>query len=263
MPYAEVNDIRMYYEEQGQGHPLILLHGGTGAIESMAGWGPLLPSLTPRYRAFSPEHRGHGRTSNPAGYLSFALIADDIAKFIEQLGLAPAHVAGVSDGAMIGLALAMTRPDLLRSLICVGANYRIDDQLRDALEFFDVAVIERDHPEYARTVAARHDPHRYPGYWRDLVRQVREASENDLVWTEDDLRRIPALTLLIAGEADFIVSLDQKLAMHRSIPDSEMLILNRVGQDGMANHLVQFTRPDVVGPVILDFLERHAGHPAE
>ena len=73
VPYAEVNDIRLYYEEVGQGEPLLPLHGATGAIGFDAvGWGALLPALAARYRAFLIEHRAHGRTDNPAGRLAYA-----------------------------------------------------------------------------------------------------------------------------------------------------------------------------------------------
>ena len=106
MPHVEVNDIRMYYEEQGQGSPLLLLHGGTGAIEfQRAGWGALTPSFAEHFRAFQIEHRGHARTNNPSGYLSYAQMANDVATFIEQVSLAPAHVAGVSDGGIVALTL--------------------------------------------------------------------------------------------------------------------------------------------------------------
>jgi pimeloyl-ACP methyl ester carboxylesterase len=260
MPYAEVNDIRLYYEEEGQGEPLLLLHGALGAVDPAvtSGWSTLLPSLSAHYRTFSLEHRGHGRTDNPVGRLSYAQLTEDIVAFIEQLDLAPVHLAGFSDGATVGLALGMTRPALLRSLVCVGANYCVDNQLRQGLEFFDAATIERESPDLAAELARRHDPHHHPGYWRELVRQVRANAEAELVWTEKDLGRIPVPTLLIMGEADFTVSLEQMLAMRRSIPTSEMLILNHAGMDGMANHRVQFTRAEVVGPVILDFLARHA-----
>jgi pimeloyl-ACP methyl ester carboxylesterase len=172
--------------------------------------------------------------------------------------LAPTHLAGFSDGATLGLVLGMTRPALLHSLVCVGANYRIDDHLRQGLALFDAAALERESPEFAAELARRHDAHHYPGYWRELVRQVRANVEAELGWTEDDLRRIPVPTLLVMGEADFALSLEQMLQMRRGIPNSEMLILNHAGMDGLANHRVQFTRADVVGPVIQDFLARHA-----
>lgn len=260
MPYAEVNDIRMYYEEQGKGEPLLLLHGALGAVDPVvtSSWVTLRPALAAHYRTFSLEHRGHGRTDNPAGRLSYAQMAGDIAAFIEQLDLSPTHLAGFSDGATLGLVLGMTRPELLRSLVCVGANYRMDDHLRQGMELFDASALQRESPEFAAELARRHDAHHHPGYWRDLVEQVRANVEAELNWSEDDLRRIPVPTLLIMGEADFALSLEQMLEMRRSIPNSQMLILNHAGMDGLANHRVQFTRADVVGPVILEFLDRHA-----
>jgi pimeloyl-ACP methyl ester carboxylesterase len=217
----------------------------------------LRPALAAHYRTFSLEHRGHGRTDNPAGRLSYAQMAADIAAFIEQLGLAPVHLAGFSDGATLGLSLGMTRPELLRSLVGIGANFRIDDQLRQGMAFFDAAALERESPEFAVELARRHDAHHYPGYWRELVEQVRANVEREMLWTEEDLRRIPVPTLLIMGEADFVLSLQQMLEMRRAIPTSEMLILNHAEMDGLANHRVQATRADVVGPVMLEFLERH------
>jgi pimeloyl-ACP methyl ester carboxylesterase len=261
MPYAEIDDIRVYYEEQGEGAPLLLLHGALGAVDPAAtsGWFALLPALAARYRTFSLETRGHGRTGNPAGSLSYAQMGADVAAFIEVLDRGPVHLAGFSDGATIGLVLGMTRPELLRSLVAVGANYRIDDHLREGLAFFDADMLEGEAPEFAAELARRHDAHHHPGYWRELMRQIRENVETEMIWTEDDLRRIPTPTLLMMGEADFALSLGQMLEMRRSIPNSEMLILNHAGIDGLDNHRVQATRADVVGPVMLEFLGRHAG----
>ena len=259
MPYADVNDVRLYYEDEGQGEPLLLLHGGLGAVDPAvsSSWAVLRPALAERYRTVSLEHRGHGRSDNPAGLLAYAQLADDVAAFITRLDLAPIHLAGFSLGGEVGLALGMTRPELLRSLVCVGANYRVDVPTREALAFFDAELLERDDPAFAAELACRHDEFHFPGYWRELVRQVRAMAEVGLALTEEDLRRIPVPTLLIAGETDPFNGLEQALLMRRCIPRSEMLILNHAGLDEMANHRVQYTRPDVVGLVVLDFLRRH------
>jgi pimeloyl-ACP methyl ester carboxylesterase len=261
MPYAEVNDIRVYYEEEGEGEPLLMLHGALGAVDPAvtSGWFALLPALSGRYRAISLETRGHGRTNNPAGKLSYTQLGKDAAAFIERLDLGPVHLAGFSDGATIGFVVGMTRPELLRSLVAVGANYRVDDHMQEGMAFFDADMLEREEPEFAAELARRHDAHHSPGYWRDLIRQIRENVETEMTWTEADLRCIPTPTLLVMGEGDFALSLGQMLEMRRGIPNSEMVILNHAGMDGLDNHRVQHTRADVVGPVMLDFLERHAG----
>ena len=261
MPYAEVDDLRIYYEDRGVGEPLVLLHGALGALDPAvtSGWSALLPSLAAHYRTISLETRGHGRTGNPAGALSYTQMAVDVAAFIDRLDLAPVHLAGFSDGATVGLVLGMTRPALLRTLVAVGANYRVDDHLRAGMALFDAETLERDSPAFAAELGRRHDAHHHPGYWRELVRHVRANVETEMTWTEDHLRHIPTPTLLIMGEGDFALSLEQMLEMRRSIPNAEMLILNHAGMDGLDNHRVQFTRADVVGPVMLEFLGRHAG----
>ena len=256
MPYAEVNDIRLYYEAHGQGEPLLLLHGATGAIGFDAvGWGALRPAFAEQYRTFLIEHRAHGRTDNPAGRLSYAQIAGDVAAFVERLDLAPAHLAGFSDGAIVGLALGMARPELLRSLVCVGANYRTDARLvADTNRVYDPAWMERRAPEWVAAMERHHDPHHEPGYWRELVRQLRAMLAAEPAFTEAD--RFASLDQDWTPEQ--MGSLDQVLAMRRRIPRSELLILNHAGLDGDAGHAVQHTRADLVGPVMLEFLGRHA-----
>jgi pimeloyl-ACP methyl ester carboxylesterase len=256
----------MYYEEAGQGEPLVLLLGATGGIEfPPAGWAALVPSFAERYRTFHVEQRGHGRTDNPSGRLAYGQMASDAAALIEALGIAPAHVAGTSDGGIVGLALGMTRPDLLRSLVCVGTNYRLTDELAEmARQHFSPDAMERDAPGWVEALVAVHDPHHYPGYWRDLVTQLQAMLLVEPAYSEADLGRIAVPTLLIAGETDHYASLEQMLEMRRSIPRSELLILNHAGMDATANHIVQHTRAEVVGPVVLEFLGRHgdAGEPA-
>lgn len=261
MPYADVNHIRLYYEEEGRGEPLLLLHGGLGAVDPAvsSSWTTLRPLLASRYRTLSLEHRGHGRTNNPADHLAYAQIAEDVAACVEQMDLAPVHLAGFSLGGEVGLTLGVTRPALLRSLVCIGANYRADEAALEALAFFDADVLERDEPDFAAELARRHDAHHRPGYWRELVEQVRAMGETGLALTEEDLRHIPVPTLLVTGEADPFNGLEQALAMRRCILQSELLVLNRVETDEMANHRVHHTRADIVGPVILDFLNRHVG----
>lgn len=257
MPYAELADVRLYYEEMGAGPPVVLLHGATGSIDSeSSGCKGLMPLLAGKHRAIHVESRGHGHSTNPAGTLSYEQMAADVCGFIEQLELGPAHIMGVSDGGIIALVVGMTRPELARSLTCVGANAWNDERTRQANELLNPATFEQDHPEFAELLASVHDPHHYPGYWRDLLRMLYENVSKNPNYTADDLRRIPTPTLLICGERDLWGNVDQTVAMRRAIPNSEMLILNHAGMGWLANHTVQDSRADIVGPVVMEFLER-------
>jgi pimeloyl-ACP methyl ester carboxylesterase len=91
----EVNEAALYYEERGHGAPLILIHGG---LASSSQWEPVVPELANGFRVITPDSRGHGRSTNPAGELSDARIADDIAALIAALRLRRPVVGGWSDG---------------------------------------------------------------------------------------------------------------------------------------------------------------------
>jgi pimeloyl-ACP methyl ester carboxylesterase len=259
VPTIAVSDIAMYYEELGEGEPLLLLHGGFGSIDDLWGsWNSLVLFFARHYRVIQIEHRGHGRTDNPAGGLTYAQIADDVAAFITAQNLAPVHVAGMSDGGIVALHLGMTRPELLRTITGVGVNYRNDDRVDAVNETFihlDPDAIERDSPDWAADLARRHDRGKQPGAWKTLFRELAANLAVNPAYTEDDLRAIPTPTFLLAGEDDAYGNPEQMLAMKRAIPDVEIMIVNN------AEHVVQATHPHIVGPAILDFLGRERPSP--
>jgi pimeloyl-ACP methyl ester carboxylesterase len=253
VPFASVNDISMYYEELGpsDGQPLLLLHGAGGTIDDpVGGWAGLAPSFAERYRVVQVEHRGHGRTNNQAGFMSFEQIGDDVAALATELDLGPAHVAGISDGGVVALDLAIRRPELVRSIVVLGGNYSTHEGVQAYGAQMDPDAIEQAHPEAAAQFAARHDRGSEPGWWKELMRQIVENNTRNPAWTEEDLRGIQCPALLIAGENDPFATLDQMATMKREIPRAEWLIVNDSG------HPVHFEHPEIVGPRILDFLER-------
>src|SRR3989449_6552836 len=101
--YADVNGIKLYYETRGSGKPLVLLHGGLGAIEM---FGPNLPALAKGRQLIAVDLQGHGRTADIDRPLSVELMADDIAALIKHLKLERADVMGYSLGGGVALQLA-------------------------------------------------------------------------------------------------------------------------------------------------------------
>lgn len=108
--YTSVNGTRMYYEVAGGSQPLLLLHGGFGGVHV---FGAQWPALSDRCRVFVPEQRGRGHTPDPDGPISYQILADDIAAFLEDVVGKPAHLVGVSDGGIVGLLAAAKRPEPL------------------------------------------------------------------------------------------------------------------------------------------------------
>ena len=255
MPYASVNELNMYYEELGprDAPVVILLHGAGGsADDAVGGWAALAPSFAEAFHVYLVEHRGHGRTHNPAGFLTFEQIGDDIATFAEQLQLGPVHLAGISDGGVVALDCAIRWPESTRTITVLGANYCVHGGILKVAASLDPDALEQAAPEAAAEFGRRHDRGKYVGYWKDLLRQIIANNSANPAWTPDDLQSITCPTLLIAGENDPFATTEQMMTMKRAIPHAEWLILNNAG------HPVHFELPDIVGPRILDFLSRSA-----
>jgi pimeloyl-ACP methyl ester carboxylesterase len=123
MPIAKLPTVPMWYDERGDGDPLVLLHPGGAGVDSRA-LGPNLDALSRRFRAFTPEQRAHGRTPDGDGPLSYLDMAGDTVTFIEELIGGPVHLLGYSDGAVTALTAALRRPDLVRRLVLVAGVFR-------------------------------------------------------------------------------------------------------------------------------------------
>jgi pimeloyl-ACP methyl ester carboxylesterase len=253
VPSVHVNDLTLYFEELGSpdAQPLVLLHGAGGRIDDpVGGWAGLAPSFAEHFHVVMVEHRGHGRTDNPAGFMTFEQIGDDVAALLEHLDLAPVHVAGISDGAVVALDFALRRPKATRSIVVLGGNYCVHDGIRAYAASLDPDALEQAAPEAVAELAERHDAGKYPGYWKELLRQIVANNTANPTWSEEDLRRIGCPTLLVAGENDPFATLDQMVTMKREIPRAEWLIVNHSG------HAVHFEHPEIVGPCVLDFVSR-------
>ena len=118
--YAEVNGLHMYYEIHGTGQPLVLPHGGVGAIEM---FGEVLPPLTEGRRVIAVDLQAHGRTADADRPLSFELMADDVAALIEHLEIERADVTGYSLGG-VALQTAIRHPVVVRKLVLVSTPFK-------------------------------------------------------------------------------------------------------------------------------------------
>ena len=140
--YAEVNGIRMYYETHGpqRGVPLVLLHGGGSTIDVT--FGRILPFLARDRRVIALEEQAHGRTSDRNAPVSFATSADDVAALLDDLKVARADVFGFSNGASIGLQLAIRHPQAVRKLVFASSMTKragADPQLWAFMQSADIS----------------------------------------------------------------------------------------------------------------------------
>lgn len=129
--YVMLGEVRTYYERAGGGDPLVLLH--PGGVDSRV-FGSLVPGLAKNLEVFRPDRRGHGRTPDVAGPISYDLMARDTVVFLEQVVGGPATLLGHSDGAVVALLTALTRPDLVTALVFVSGVFHHDAWALGALD---------------------------------------------------------------------------------------------------------------------------------
>src|SRR5712691_2699927 len=197
--YAEVNGIKLYYEVRGTGRPLVLLHGGLGAIEM---FGANLPALAKGRQLIAVDLQGHGRTADIDRPLSVSLMADDIAALIKHLGLANADVMGYSLGCGVALQTAIRHPEVVSRLVVVSTPFRRNAFYPDILAQqgqVGAAAAEqmKQTPMYQlyASIAPR------PEDWPRLLGKIGEAMKRDFDFS-GEIPGIKATTLVVAADAD-------------------------------------------------------------
>lgn len=245
--YVTAGGVRTYYEEHGEGEPLLLMHGGTCTIETFSG---LTSELAKRYKVTLPERRGHGRTADVDGPISYDLMAQDTIAFMEVLGIASAHMVGYSDGAVAGMLVAISRPDLVKKFVSISGNFDIDGLTEEARAFWQSATPEtfQRHSVLSRLVEMyKETTPDGPEHFSVVLEKLRRMWAEEPKISPQDLRRIIAPTLVIVGDRDEI-TLEHTIELFRAIPNGQLCIVPG------ASHTLVFEKPGLVIQVILDFL---------
>jgi pimeloyl-ACP methyl ester carboxylesterase len=201
MSYAHVNGVELYYEQHGDGEPLVLLHGGIGAGEL---WAPILPALAAQRTVITVDLVGHGRTADPGRPLRPEHLADDVAALVAQLDPGSTDVMGYSLGGLTALRLAIQHPDAVRRLVLVSVAARRSGSHPEVLAAMDqmrpeLADALKQSPNYAlyERIAPR------PEDWGLLIARTSEVLKVDYDWTAE-IARITAQTLLVYADQDSI-----------------------------------------------------------
>jgi pimeloyl-ACP methyl ester carboxylesterase len=199
MPYAQVNDLDMYYEIHGDGPPLILLHGAYMTIDMM---GPLLPGLAASRRVIAVELQGHGRTADIDRPMTYEQFADDTAALARHLGLEQADLVGYSMGGATALQVAIRHPGLVRRLVVISASFRFDGMPAAAREMFPTITPEMFAGSPIEEAYQRLAPH--PEDFPRLVTKLTALDSTPFAWPDDEIRAIAAPTLIVLGDSDGI-----------------------------------------------------------
>lgn len=249
MGRVDVDDISVFFKCYGAGEPVLLLHGGFAYAET---WLGQVPTLAASYRVITPDSRGHGRTTLGQGPITYRRLAEDFAAFIDALDLGPVHLVGWSDGGCAGMALAMLRPDLVRSLVLIGAPYNTDNYAREAQRRIRDFLDPRSIPlRFFKSLRWLLNPE--PGSWTPFLQRMTRMWLELPDFTREDLGDIEAPTLVIACDRDEFLSLhDDPLQVFKST--AEAIPKGRMGLVRGGTHTVILENPHEVNSMILEFL---------
>jgi len=243
--FLRIGNSRVYYETSGAGEPLLLLHGGFGTVEDFAS---LTPALAKHFEVFAFERPGHGHTADTAEAFSFDTMSSYTVDFIEALKLGTMNLVGWSDGAIIALLVAISRPDSVKRLVCVSGLFNTNAQSPEDLNWIKSLTPESFRKNMAALVR-RYDERSPdgPAHFPVVLEKTKRLWLNEPNITTKDLAKINAPTMVMAGDRDAIPQ-EHTLELFRSIKGAQLCIIPGT------THFLMSQKPDMVNRAILDFL---------
>jgi pimeloyl-ACP methyl ester carboxylesterase len=268
MPEIQVNEVRLYYEMTGEGSPIVFVHEFAGDYRS---WEDQIRFFNRRYRTITYNARGFPPSEIPVGadHYTQDLATDDLAGLIQALGLAPAHVVGLSMGGYATLHLGLRYPELARSLVVAGCGYGSEPGQREAFQKEAQEVARRFEDEglekFAKTYTAgptrvqleRKDSLAYERFCTEFLDRSAQGSADTMrglqagrpsvYELEDSMRQMEVPTLILSGDEDE-PCLEPGIFMKRTIPTAALITFPNAG------HLINLEEPAMFNRIVLDFI---------
>ncbi|MHA2208969.1 MAG: alpha/beta fold hydrolase [Candidatus Thorarchaeota archaeon] len=251
--YVEVNGLRLHYEEIGNGTPLILIHGGM--LDANFSWKSYYPIFSQHFRVIATDSRGHGKSENPTKTFSYRLICDDIVALIKELELDRPLVIGYSDGGQAALEIGIEYPEVTRAIIAGGVLAEASEYYIECVKSWgannpgdvDISKFEETFPEFLPILNEIHGAEN----WKNLFTSISNMWMDPDGFPGERVKKISVPTLILHGDRDEVIPLDDPLRIYRLIPNAELSIIPN------ADHMAVLSQIDVFSKIMLDFLKRN------
>ncbi len=257
MPTIRTKEMTFYYEEAGRGEPLLLLHG---LGSSTADWVLQMEAFAAKYRVIAVDMRGHGRSTKPPGPYTIPMFAADTVNFLRALQIPAAHILGISLGGMIAFQLAVSSPEMVKSMVIVNSiPAMVVSGFADRWQLWQrSAIVElmgvRRMGEYLA-------PRLFPKPEQAELRQemIQRWAQNDkqaymaamrsfVGWdVTDQLAAIDCPVLVISADEDYWPVADKE-AYTAQIPQAQLLVI------ADSRHATPVDQPEIFNTAVLKFL---------
>jgi len=240
----DIDGLAVFYETEGDGEPVVLLHGG---LADNSTWAAQFSGFSPHRRVVAPERQAHGHTPDRPGPLTFRAMTDQTVKFLVAQRLGPVDLVGWSDGGMVGTLIAAGHPELVRTLTVTGSGFSSAGYVAGLVE--DLVSLPSDDDELALFAAlyaqaSPDGPEHFPEVWD----KVRTMWAEPFDWAEK-VKGISAPTLVIVGDDDFI-SVEHAAEFSQLVENGQLAVLPG------ASHVLPMEKPDLFNQLVLDFTAR-------
>lgn len=268
MPTARVNGVNLFYEETGQGLPLVFVHEFAGEWRS---WHPQIRFFSRRYRTIAYNARGYPPSDVPDDVKAYSQdqATDDIRGLLDALKIDRAHICGLSMGGYATLHFGLRYPQRALSLVVAGAGYgsvagdrekfRQDAEL--TAQRFEQDGMEKAAEVYAKGPTRVQFMDKDPFGWREFYDQLKRGSARGHALTlrgvqmtrpsvfdlGAPMEAMTVPTLIVTGDEDD-PCLEPGLFMKRKIPTSGLVVIPKAG------HTVNLEEPDAFNRAVHDFL---------
>lgn len=262
MPKVRVGQIELFYEQDGQGDPIVWVHGLS--LDHWV-WGLQTPLFARHFRCLAFDNRDAGQSDRSPDSYTIKTLADDAIGLMDALAIDRAHIVGLSMGGAIAQELAIAHPARVKRLVLVSTYTSSDRRGADVLHSFALMRTRFSREEYARatmpwvftyhdyltsglvesvTTRFLEDPYFLPE--EVYARQVEAALSH---FSENRLGRITAPTLIVNGDEDLMTPMRFAGTLHEQIPGARLAVIHGGGHALILTHAAEFNR------VVLSFLQ--------
>jgi pimeloyl-ACP methyl ester carboxylesterase len=241
--YAPVNGIKIWYAEFGRGAPVILLHGG---LANANYWGNQIPVLAKHNRVIVMDSRGHGRSTRDGAPFGYDLMASDVVALMDFLKIPKAAIVGWSDGAIIGLDIAIHHPERVKKLFAFAANSDpsgVKDVGESPVFTHFIARTEKEYEQLSQT----------PDQYKTFLEEITKMWATQPDFSGQQLQGITVPTWIVDGDHDEAIKRDNILFMAKEIPRARLLIQPDVSHFSFMQNPQRFNRD------VLRFLKQVKG----